>query len=160
MEYPTDNEASVSSKVGKAIKSNRNFKNAHHDLLIPVKRKATHTLEFIAVQCCHGLLKNASQLSKSCQDKTRKPRKGRKGAQGRKPQKKEHRDMANVLLQICSTCEDGRQNFKCSSSWARRQQEKRYSLMSCRCIIAQMDAKSAQERAKEGKRREGKDSFL
>ena len=143
MEYPTDNKASVSSKVGKAVKSNWNFKNAHHDLLIPVRRKAAHTLEFIAVQCCYGLLKNASQLSKLCQDKTRKLRKGRKGAQGRKPQKKERKDdladMANVLLQICSTCEDGSQNFKGSSSWARRQKEKRYSLMSCRCIIAQMD---------------------
>ncbi|CAJ1411380.1 unnamed protein product, partial [Effrenium voratum] len=143
VEYPTDNEASVESKVGKAIKSNRNIKNAHHDLLIPVKRKATPMLEFIAVQCCYGLLKNASQLSKSCQDKTRKPRKGRKGAQGRKPQKEEHRDnladMANALLQICSTCEDGRQNFQDGSSWAKRQQEKRYSLMSCRCIIPEMD---------------------
>ncbi|CAJ1384716.1 unnamed protein product [Effrenium voratum] len=143
VEYPTDNEASVKSKVGKAIKSNRNIKNAHHDLLIPVKRKATPMLEFIAVQCCYGLLKNASQLSKSCQDKTRKPRKGRKGAQGRKPQKEEHRDdladMANALLQICSTCEDGRQNFQDGSSWAKRQQEKRYSLMSCRCIISEMD---------------------
>ncbi|CAJ1387304.1 unnamed protein product, partial [Effrenium voratum] len=143
VEYPTDNEASVESKVGKAIKSNRNIKNAHHDLLIPVKRKATPMLEFIAVQCCYGLLKNASQLSKSCQDKTRKPRKGRKGAQGRKPQKEEHRDdladMANALLQICSTCEDGRQKFQDGSSWAKRQQEKRYSLMSCRCIIPEMD---------------------
>ncbi|CAJ1389927.1 unnamed protein product, partial [Effrenium voratum] len=143
VEYPTDNEASVESKVGKAIKSNRNIKNAHHDLLIPVKRKATPMLEFIAVQCCYGLLKTASQLSKSCQDKTRKPRKGRKGAQGRTPQKEEHRDdladMANALLQICSTCEDGRQKFQDGSSWAKRQQEKRYSLMSCRCIIPEMD---------------------
>ena len=42
----------VESKAGKAIKSNRNFETAHHDLLIPVKSKATGNLEFVAAQCC------------------------------------------------------------------------------------------------------------
>ncbi|CAJ1394891.1 unnamed protein product, partial [Effrenium voratum] len=120
VDYVRDSEASVESKAGKAIKSNRNFETAHHDLLIPVKRKATGNLEFIAVQCCCGKKKRADRLK--FQDKVKKDN---------------VEDMQNVLLQICSESE-GWQNSS-NKKWARRQEEKKYSLMSCETIIAQLD---------------------
>ncbi|CAJ1383157.1 unnamed protein product [Effrenium voratum] len=122
VEYPSGqgNEATVMSDVGKAIKSNRNFATAHHDLLIPVRCKATGKLEFIAAQCCYGEKKDAGGLK--LQDKAKKGN---------------FEDMQNVLLQICSESE-GWQSFT-NKTWARRQEEKKYSLMSCETIIAQLD---------------------
>ncbi|CAJ1385201.1 unnamed protein product, partial [Effrenium voratum] len=122
VEYPSGqgNEATVMSDVGKAIKSNRNFATAHHDLLIPVRRKATGKLEFIAAQCRYGKKKDAGGLK--LQDKAKKDN---------------FEDMQNVLLQICSESE-GWQSFT-NKTWARRQEEKKYSLMSCETIIAQLD---------------------
>ncbi|CAJ1400191.1 unnamed protein product [Effrenium voratum] len=114
------NEATVMSDVGKAIKSNRNFATAHHDLLIPVRCKATGKLEFIAAQCHYGQKKDADGLK--LQDKAKKDN---------------FEDMQNVLLQICSESE-GWQSFT-NKTWARRQEEKKYSLMSCETIIAQLD---------------------
>ena len=108
------------SDVGKAIKSNRNFATAHHDLLIPVRCKATGKLEFIAAQCRYGQKKDADGLK--LQDKAKKDN---------------FEDMQNVLLQICSESE-GWQSFT-NKTWARRQEEKKYSLMSCETIIAQLD---------------------
>ncbi|CAJ1400187.1 unnamed protein product [Effrenium voratum] len=112
VEYPSGqgNEATVMSDVGKAIKSNRNFATAHHDLLIPVRCKATGKLEFIAAQCRYGKKKDAGGLK--LQDKAKKD---------------DFEDMQNVLLQICSESE-GWQSFT-NETWARRQEEKKYSLM-------------------------------
>ena len=73
VEHP-DEEASVLDRVGKAIKSNKNIKNAHHDLLIPVKRIETGDLEHIAAQCRYGNPKTATELTKTCQNKAWKPR--------------------------------------------------------------------------------------
>ncbi|CAJ1426710.1 unnamed protein product, partial [Effrenium voratum] len=122
VEHPSGqgNEATVMSDVGKAIKSNRNFATAHHDLLIPVRCKATGKLEFIAAQCRYGQKKDADGLK--LQDKAKKDN---------------FEDMQNVLLQICSESE-GWQSFT-NKTWARRQEEKKYSLMSCETIIAQLD---------------------
>ena len=128
VEYPKK-EASVLERVGKAIKSNKNIKNAHHDLLIPVKRIATGDLEYIAAQCRYGIPKPAKDLTKTCQDKTRKPSKNET--------RNDLPDMPNVLLQICSEAE-GMQQFDQRKMWAKRQREKRYSLMSCEAIIAQL----------------------
>ena len=128
VEYP-DQEASVFDRVGKAIKSNKNIKKAHHDLLIPVKRIATGDLEYIAAQCRCGSPKTATELTKTCQDKTRKLSKNET--------RNDLPDMPNVLLQISSTSE-GTQNFQKTTPWAKRQEEKRYSLMSCKAIIAQL----------------------
>ena len=128
VEYP-DQEASVFDRVGKAIKSNKNIKKAHHDLLIPVKRIATGDLEYIAAQCRYGSPKTATELTKTCQDKTRKLSKNET--------RNDLPDMPNVLLQISSTSE-GTQNFQKTTPWAKRQEEKRYSLMSCKAIIAQL----------------------
>ena len=71
VEYPKK-EASVLDRVGKAIKCNKNFKSAHHDLLIPVKRIETGQLEYIAAQCRCGSPKTAAELTTTYQDKTRK----------------------------------------------------------------------------------------
>ncbi|CAJ1401064.1 unnamed protein product [Effrenium voratum] len=122
VEYPNGqgNEATVMSDVGKAIKSNRNFATAHHDLLIPVRCKATGKLEFIAAQCRYGKKQDAGGLK--LQDKAKKDN---------------FEDMQNVLLQICSESE-GWQSFT-NETWARRQEEKKYSLMSCETIISQLD---------------------
>ncbi|CAJ1459352.1 unnamed protein product [Effrenium voratum] len=122
VEHPSGqgNEATVMSDVGKAIKSNRNFATAHHDLLIPVRCKATGKLEFIAAQCRYGQKKDADGLK--LQDKAKKDN---------------FEEMQNVLLQICSESE-GWQSFT-NKTWARRQEEKKYSLMSCETIIAQLD---------------------
>ena len=128
VEYP-DEEASVLDRVGKAIKCNKNFKSAHHDLLIPVKRIETGQLEYIAAQCRYGSPKTATELTSTCQDKTRKPRTSDPSS--------EVPDMTNVLLQICSESE-GMQTFQKTTPWAKRQEEKRYSLMSCKAIIAQL----------------------
>ena len=128
VEYP-EKEASVVDRVGKAIKSNKNIKNAHHDLLIPVKRIETGKLEYIAAQCRYGSPKPATALTNTCQDKTRKPSKNET--------RNDLPDMPNVLLQICSEAE-GMQQFDQRKMWAKRQQEKRYSLMSCEAIIAQL----------------------
>ncbi|CAJ1400680.1 unnamed protein product, partial [Effrenium voratum] len=119
VEHPSGqgNEATVMSDVGKAIKSNRNFAT---DLLIPVRCKATGKLEFIAAQCRYGQKKDADGLK--LQDKAKKDN---------------FEDMQNVLLQICSESE-GWQSFT-NKTWARRQEEKKYSLMSCETIIAQLD---------------------
>ena len=127
VEYP-EKEASVVDRVGKAIKSNKNI-NAHHDLLIPVKRIETGKLEYIAAQCRYGSPKLATALTNTCQDKTRKPSKNET--------RNDLPDMPNVLLQICSEAE-GMQQFDQRKMWAKRQQEKRYSLMSCEAIIAQL----------------------
>ena len=127
VEYP-EKEASVVDRVGKAIKSNKNI-NAHHDLLIPVKRIETGKLEYIAAQCRYGSPKPATVLTNTCQDKTRKPSKNET--------RNDLPDMPNVLLQICSEAE-GMQQFDKRKMWAKRQQEKRYSLMSCEAIIAQL----------------------
>ena len=126
VEYPKK-EASVLERVGKAVKSNKNIKNAHHDLLIPVKRIATGDLEYIAAQCRYGSPKTVTELT--YQDKAQKPRTGETGF--------EVAGMPNVLLQICSTSE-GMQKFQKTTPWAKRQEEKRYSLMSCKAIIAQL----------------------
>ncbi|CAK9011303.1 unnamed protein product [Durusdinium trenchii] len=128
VEYPKK-EASVLDRVGKAIKCNKNFKSAHHDLLIPVKRIETGQLEYIAAQCRCGSPKTAAELTTTYQDKTRKPRTSDPSS--------EVPDMTNVLLQICSTSE-GTQKFQKATPWAKRQEEKRYSLMSCKAIIAQL----------------------
>ncbi|CAJ1414492.1 unnamed protein product [Effrenium voratum] len=122
VEYPSGqgNEATVMSDVGKAIKSNRNFATAHHDLLIPVRCKATGKPEFIAAKCRYGEKKDAGGLK--LQDKAKKDN---------------FEDMQNVLLQICSESE-GWQSFT-NKTWARRQEEKKYSLMSCETIIGQLD---------------------
>eukprot|EP00438_Fugacium_kawagutii_P012612 Skav205509 [mRNA] locus=scaffold231:172768:176125:- [translate_table: standard] len=138
VEYP-DEEASVLDRVGKAIKCNKNFKSAHHDLLIPVKRIETGQLEYIAAQCRYGSPKTATELTKTYQDKTRKPRTSDPSS--------EVPDMTNVLLQICSTSA-GTQKFQKatpSTPWAKRQEEKRKAtLMSitnitrCNAIIAQL----------------------
>ncbi|CAK9024631.1 Uncharacterized protein SCF082_LOCUS16720, partial [Durusdinium trenchii] len=128
VEYPKK-EASVLDRVGKAIKCNKNFKSAHHDLLIPVKRIETGQLEYIAAQCRCGSPKTAAELTTTYQDKTRKPRTSDPSS--------EVPDMTNVLLQICSTRE-GTQKFQKATPWAKRQEEKRYSLMSCKAIIAQL----------------------
>ena len=128
VEYP-DEEASVLDRVGKAIKCNKNFKSAHHDLLIPVKRIETGQLEYIAAQCRYGSPKTVTDLTKTCQDKTRKPRTSDPSS--------EVPDMTNVLLQICSTSE-GTQKFQKATPWAKRQEEKKYSLMNCKAIIAQL----------------------
>ena len=128
VEYP-EKEASVLDRVGKAIKSNKNIKNAHHDLLIPVKRIETGDLEYIAAQCRYESPKTATELTETYQDKAQKPRTGETSL--------EVPDMPNVLLQICSTSE-GMQTFQKTTPWAKRQEEKRYSLMSCKAIIAQL----------------------
>ncbi|CAJ1453711.1 unnamed protein product [Effrenium voratum] len=104
------------SDVGKAIKSNRSFATAHHDLLIPVRCKATGKLEFIAAQCRYGEKKDAGGL---------------------KLQGKAKKDNFEDMQQICSESE-GWQSFT-NKTWARRQEEKKYSLMSCETIIAQLD---------------------
>ncbi|CAJ1442236.1 unnamed protein product [Effrenium voratum] len=124
VEHPSGqgNEATVMSDVGKAIKSNRNFATAHHDLLIPVRCKATGKLEFIAAQCRYGQKKKKDADGLKLQDKAKKDN---------------FEDMQNVLLQICSESE-GWQSFT-NKTWARRQEEKKYSLMSCETIIAQLD---------------------
>ena len=127
VEYP-EKEASVLDRVGKAIKSNKNIKNAHHDLLIPVKRIETGDLEYIAAQCRYGSPKTATELTETYQNKAQKPRTGETSL--------EVPDMPNVLLQICSTSE-GMQKFQ-TTPWAKWQEEKRYSLMSCEAIIAQL----------------------
>ena len=118
-------EATVSDVVGKAIRSNLRHKNAHHDLLIPVKRVSGGKLEYIAAQCRIGEMKAASGLKN--QDKPRKPRRNENLQQ-----------MTNVLLQICPDAE-GAQRFQKGTSWAKRQEDGKYSLMSCRSIIAQLD---------------------
>ena len=82
--------------------------------------KATGKLEFIAAQCRYGEKKDAGGLK--LQGKAKKDNFG---------------DMQNVLLQICSESE-GWQSFT-NKTWARRQEEKKYSLMSCETIIAQLD---------------------
>ena len=128
VEYP-DEEASVSDLPGKAIKSNKNFKSAHHDLLIPVKRIETGQLEYIAAQCRYGSPKTATELTQTYQDKPQKPRTGETSL--------EVPEITNVLLQICSESE-GMQTFQKTTPWAKRQEEKRYSLMSCKAIIAQL----------------------
>ena len=127
VEHP-DEEASVLDRVGKAIKSNKNIKNAHHDLLIPVKRIETGDLEYIAAQCRYGNPKTATELTKTCQNKAWKPRTSDPSSEV---------PDTNVLLQICSTSE-GMQKFQKTTPWAKRQEEKRYSLMSCKAIIAQL----------------------
>ncbi|CAE7355458.1 unnamed protein product [Symbiodinium sp. CCMP2456] len=127
--YP-QSEASVSDTAGHAIMCNVPFRNAHHDLLIPVKRVKCGTCEYIAAQCRYGAKKTAKDLNKTSQDKARKPKKNE--ARDTLP------DMPNVLLQICPE-KDGAQPFKAGTSWAKRQRERRYSLMSCKSIIAQLD---------------------
>ncbi|CAJ1355961.1 unnamed protein product [Effrenium voratum] len=118
VEYPSGegNEATVMSDVGKAIKSNRNFATTHHDLVIPVRRSCSS----LQAQCWYGEKKDAGGLK--LQDKAKKD---------------SFQDMQNVLLQICSESE-GWQSFT-RKTWARRQEEKKYSLMSCETIIAQLD---------------------
>ena len=88
------------------------------------------TCEYIAAQCRYGAKKTAKDLSNPSQDKARKPKKNE--ARDTLP------DMPNVLLQICPE-KDGAQPFKAGTSWAKRQRERRYSLMSCKSIIAQLD---------------------
>ena len=127
--YP-QSEASVSDAAGHAIMCNVPFRNAHHDLLIPVKRVKCGTCEYIAAQCRYGAKKTAKDLNNTSQDKARKPKKNE--ARDTLP------DMPNVLLQICPE-KDGAQPFKAGTSWAKRQRERRYSLMSCKSIIAQLD---------------------
>ena len=90
--YP-QSEASVSDAAGHAIMCNVPFRNAHHDLLIPVKRVKCGTCEYIAAQCRYGVKKTAKDLNDTCQDKARKPKKNE--ARDTLP------DMPNVLLQIC-----------------------------------------------------------
>ena len=70
-------------------------------------------------------MKAASGLKN--QDKPRKPRRNENLQQ-----------MTNVLLQICPDAE-GAQRFQKGTSWAKRQEDGKYSLMSCRSIIAQLD---------------------
>ena len=118
-------EATVSDAVGHAIGSNHLHKNAHHDLLIPVKRVSDGRLEYIAAQCRFGKPKSSGGLKN--QDKARKPRMNANLEQ-----------MTNVLLQICPDAE-GAQGFREGTSWAKRQEDGKYSLMSCRSIIAQLD---------------------
>ena len=113
-----EEEASVLDSVGKSIKSNEKIMNAHHDLLIPVKRIATGDLEYIAAQCRYGSPKTAAELTRTCQDKTRKP--------SQNETRNDLPDMPNVLLQICSEAE-GMPQFDKRKMWAKRQQEKRYS---------------------------------
>ena len=127
--YP-QSEASVSDAAGHAILCNVPFRNTHHDLLIPVKRVKCGTCEYIAAQCRYGAKKTAKDLNETSQDKARKPKKNE--ARDTLP------DMPNVLLQICPETE-GAQPFKAGTSWAKRQREYRYSLMSCKSIIAQLD---------------------
>ena len=127
--YP-QSEASVSDAAGHAIMCNVPFRNAHHDLLIPVKRVKCGTCEDIAAQCRYGAKKTAKDLNDTSQDKARKPKKNE--ARDTLP------DMPNVLLQICPETK-GAQPFKAGTSWAKRQREYRYSLMSCKSIIAQLD---------------------
>ncbi|CAJ1363507.1 unnamed protein product, partial [Effrenium voratum] len=81
---------------------------------------ATGKLEFIAAQCRYGQKKDADGLK--LQDKAKKDN---------------FEEMQNVLLQICSESEAW-QSFT-NKTWARRQEEKKYSLMSCETIIAQLD---------------------
>ena len=130
MGYRTHSEASVSDAAGRAIMCNVPFRNAHHDLLIPVKRVKCGTCEYIAAQCRYGAKKTAKDLNNTSQDKARKPKKNE--TRDTLP------DMPNVLLQICPETE-GAQPFKAGTSWAKRQRECRYSLMSCKSIIAQLD---------------------
>ncbi|CAE7303941.1 unnamed protein product [Symbiodinium sp. KB8] len=128
IEYPEhlQSQATVSDNVGSAIRSNARLQTAHHDLLIPVRRDGTQ-LEYIAAQCRYGGQKGAYDLTQSWQDKTRKPKRNETLL-----------DMPNVLLQICSNAE-GYQAFEEGTPWAKRQDELRYSLMSCRRIISQLD---------------------
>ncbi|CAE7831638.1 unnamed protein product [Symbiodinium sp. CCMP2592] len=125
VDLPTK-EATVLDKVGRAIKCNSACASAHHDLLIPVRRRDTGT-EYMAAQCRYGSIKGANELDKTSQAKARKPQRG-----------ETVEDMPNVLLQICSEAKAGYQEFQ-SRPWKDRQDQHRYSLMNCSEIIAQLE---------------------
>jgi hypothetical protein len=117
----------ASSTVGNSIVLNSETTSAHHDILIPAKRKSTGKLEFIAMQCRYGKRKNKSELKG--QDMTCKG-----------PAAKV---MENVLLQLCNTADEGKQPFANTSitmnlsegDWHNRQDMKLYAVISGEHII-------------------------
>jgi hypothetical protein len=125
--YP-DAEVSVTDAVslaGSSILVNFKQPSAHHDVLIPAKRKSTGASEFIVVQCRNGTRKYAHDLTKTAQHLT----------------KKDGCEMTNVLLQLCDGGE-GKQRFQKAKktgafSWKDRQDNKRYALISGKSIVAQ-----------------------
>ena len=120
VEYPRQ-EATVLDQVGFAIKSNSACPGAHHDLLIPVRRRGTEHLEYIAAQCRYGKVKGAGEL-----------------AQQKEARKSDQFEMVNVLLQICNRAEKGKQDFR-DEVWKERQEKGKYALMNFTEIFSQVE---------------------